>query len=59
MSRFKEQRRIDNAIEHKNYEELQWALNYAKTRLDISSMKTHDKHWNKIIKKVKEAMDAE
>ena len=51
MSRFKEQRRIDQAIKHKNSAELEWALSYAKMRLQNSSMKEHEKHW-RIMKKV-------
>jgi len=57
VSRFKEQRRIDQAIEHKNSSELEWALGYAEKRLDISSMKHHDKHWLKIKKKITQAIE--
>ncbi|MEW8441344.1 MAG: hypothetical protein AB2689_24610 [Candidatus Thiodiazotropha taylori] len=60
MTRFKEQRRIDNAIEHRNIEELNWALSYCKSRLGISKLKVHVKRWKKQIRDIEEAItDAE
>ena len=59
VSRFKEKRRIDSAIAHKNMEELKWALQYAKSRLDLSTMKEHEKHWKKTISQVQQAMVVE
>lgn len=56
MTRFKEQRRIDKAIEHKNIEELKWALNYCRSRLDIAPLKSHVKRWEKQIKLVEAAI---
>jgi len=52
MSRFKELNRINEAIDHKNKQELLWALQYCESRLSLSTMKEHKKHWNKLIKKL-------
>lgn len=57
MTRFKEQKRINEAINHKNNDELLWALEYCKMRLSLSKMKEHKKHWQKQIQNVKEAFD--
>lgn len=57
MSRFKEQRRIEQAINHKNQEELEWALSYSRLRLKTASMKHHEKHWRKIEKEVLLALE--
>lgn len=57
MTRFNEQRRINEAIKHKNSEELLWALGYCEMRLSLSKMKEHKKHWQKQIQNVKEALD--
>lgn len=57
MSRFKEMRRIDDAIKHKNKEELSWALNYTKMRFQSAVMKHHEKHWRKLIRQIQEVID--
>jgi len=44
MTRFKEQRRIDEAIKHGNAKELQWAKSYCKSRVDTAN-KMHIKRW--------------
>jgi hypothetical protein len=56
MTRFKEQRRIETAILHKNEAELQWALNYCKMRLQIAALKHHEAHWRRIEKRVRAAL---
>jgi hypothetical protein len=56
MSRFKELRRIETAIEHQDKKELLWAQEYCKSRLSISTMKEHQKHWQKLLKKVEMAL---
>jgi len=56
MTRFKEKRRIDAAILHRNRSELEWARSYCKMRLGIAPMKHHQKHWGKILKKVEAAL---
>jgi hypothetical protein len=57
MTRFKELKRIESAIEHKNSAELQWALGYCRMRLGIASRKDHQKHWYKLEAKVRQALD--
>ena len=56
MTRFKEQRRIDNAIEHKNLEELNWALTYCRSRLGMAPLKSHVKRWEKQIELIEAAI---
>ena len=56
MSRFKENRRINEAIKHRNSSELLWALEYCQSRLSIATMKEHIKHWNKFIERIKSAL---
>ena len=56
MTRFKEQRRIDKAIEHKNIEELKWAISYCRSRLGIAPLKSHVKRWEKQIKLIEAAI---
>ena len=58
MSRFKQLRRIENAIKHKNQEELSWALDYAQMRLKLASMKRHEKHWRKMLKQIQDAAES-
>ncbi len=57
MTRFKELRRIENAIKHRNKADLQWALKYCKMRLRISSRTDHQKHWSNLQKKVLQSLD--
>jgi mannose-1-phosphate guanylyltransferase len=57
MSRFKELNRIEDAIKHKNKNELLWSIGYCQNRLDIATMKEHKKHWNKLIKRTKEVLN--
>jgi len=62
MTRFKELRRIEDAIEHRNKTELQWALQYCTMRLGmavrgIASPKDSQKYWRKLEKKVRVALD--
>jgi hypothetical protein len=52
MTRFKELRRINAAIEHNNKEEISWALTYCKTRLRHATLKQHIKHWQQLIDKL-------
>ncbi len=57
MTRFKEQRRIEAAIKHRNSQELAWALSYCQQRLELSSVKQHEKHWMKLIKEIEQTME--
>ena len=52
MTRFKELRRIEAAIDHNNKEEISWALAYCKTRLKLAHLKQHVKHWQQLIDKL-------
>ncbi len=58
MTRFKEKRRIDAAIDHGNKAELEWALSYCamRIRLATTTMKHHEKHWRAIERGVREAI---
>jgi hypothetical protein len=52
MTRFKELRRIEAAIEHSDLSELEWAMSYCKTRLQTARTKGLQKYWRQIEKKV-------
>ncbi len=56
MTRFKELQRIELAIKNKNQDEINWALNYCKSRLKIARLKTHIKHWEKLIIKLSDSI---
>lgn len=58
MTRFKELKRIEAAIEHKNTSELQWALGYCKMRPQIAPRKDHKKHWRQLENKVRKVLDS-
>ena len=53
MTRFKELKRIELAIENKDEKEILWALEYCKSRLQFAQMKSQIKHWTKLIDKLK------
>jgi hypothetical protein len=57
MTRFKELKRIELAIDHKNLVELQWAISYCRMRLQIATRKDHEKYWRQVEKKVTRALD--
>ncbi len=57
MSRSKELNRIENAIKNGNKPELDWALNYAEMRFGLATMKEHEKHWRKILKRINQAIE--
>lgn len=52
MTRFKELRRINQAIDHLNKSELLWALDYCRMRQKIATRKDHGKTWKKLEAKV-------
>jgi hypothetical protein len=56
MTRFKELRRIETAIEHRNESELQWALRYCEARQRLA--KTHSSFWYRIEKRIRAAFTA-
>jgi hypothetical protein len=57
MTRFKEKRRIDAAIQNGDFAELKWALNYCQMRIKLSHVSHHEKYWRKIIKNVEGAIN--
>jgi hypothetical protein len=57
MTRFKELRRIEAAIKHRNSPELQWAVAYCQMRLQIATRKDHQKHWHQLEAKVRQALE--
>jgi hypothetical protein len=57
MTRFKKLRRIEAAIQNGNKDELNWAIQYCRMRLKIVTMKTHEKHWQKLIQKLKTTLE--
>jgi len=61
MTRFKELRRIQEAIEHKNQTELEWALGYCqmrcKTAREVYSMRMQEKYWHQMGQKVRAATE--
>lgn len=58
MTKFKELRRIERAIENQDEPELRWALNYCDFRLQIATLKTHKKTWSKIRGNVEKSLVA-
>jgi hypothetical protein len=62
MTRFKELRRIQDAIEHKNDAELRWALEYCTMRLKLAAtihtMRKQEKYWRQMESKVRSAIEA-
>jgi hypothetical protein len=57
MTRFKELKRIEAAIQYRNKAELEWALAYCRMRLGIAPRKDHQKHWQQLANKVRKAME--
>ena len=57
MTRFKEKRRIDAAIKHRDFRELRWAQGYCAMRLAIARRADHEKDWRRLAKKVEAALD--
>ena len=57
MSRFPELRRVEHAIETQDEGELRWALAYCESRLSISTMRQHQKHWQSLVARVQAALD--
>lgn len=57
MTRFKELRRIERAIEERNKSELEWAQGYARMRVETASMKQHLKSWRKHLNDIEAALE--
>ena len=60
MTRFKELRRIERAIEHRDQPELRWAAEYCRLRLQQTNLtKQGWSYWRKIAKRVEAATEQE
>jgi hypothetical protein len=61
MTRFKELRRIEHAIEHKNEAELRWALGYCTMRRKLAAtvpaMRKQEKYWRQMESKVRSSLE--
>jgi hypothetical protein len=53
VTRFKELRRIEAAIEYRHIVELRWALDYCEMRLRIARLQTHRSHWRKLAQQIR------
>jgi hypothetical protein len=58
MSRFKVGERIDRAIETGSNTELQWAAEYCETRLEMSRLSQHVKHWRALLKRIRNKIES-
>lgn len=58
MTRFKELRRVERAIEDTRKPELLWALNYCRMRYNDSKMKNGKKYWNQFIRRIEKDLVA-
>jgi hypothetical protein len=56
MTRFKDLRRLEDAIKNANEEELKWADAWCKRRFSMATMKHHQRHWRKLMKRVDTAI---
>lgn len=52
MTRFKELRRIEEAVEHRNPAELEWAADYCRMRVRIAPTKRAAEHWRRLERRV-------
>ncbi|PCI96250.1 MAG: hypothetical protein COB15_10990 [Flavobacteriales bacterium] len=57
MTRFKELKRIQSAIKHKDEKEIHWALKYCKSRLQFEKLKTGSKYWTKLIDELNDTLE--
>ncbi len=58
MTKFKELRRIQRAIENQDVMDLEWAANYCRTRIKIATKKDHAKYWRNILRDVESAISS-
>jgi hypothetical protein len=57
MTRFKELRRIEAAVEHRDQAQLRWAAEFCRTRILNARTKRAEAHWRRIAKRVHAATD--
>jgi hypothetical protein len=62
MTRFKELRRIEHAIEHRDEVELRWALDYCAMRrklaAQVHTMRKEGKYWREMENKVRAKLES-
>ena len=56
VTRFKELRRIERAIENLDRVDLEWAAQYCQLRLTLVRREQHGAMWRRIEKRVREAL---
>lgn len=56
MTRYKELRRMERALQTLDYEELRWAMEWAQWRLRHATRKDHIKTWKKRLEAVRNAL---
>jgi len=56
VTRFKELRRIERAIEHRDQVDLEWASEYCRLRLSLARAKESEAFWRRIRKRVREVL---
>ena len=56
MTRYKELRRVEKAIENEHEEDLKWDSAWCQMRLSMATMKYHQKGWRKLKKRVDAAI---
>jgi hypothetical protein len=59
MTRFKELRRIERAIEHRDQVDLRWAAEYCQMRVRFARSKQRISWWRQLEKRVLTALDEE
>ena len=52
---FKELRRIERAIEHRDQADLRWAAEYCRARISYTRTKQGEDYWRRIEKRVRAA----
>jgi hypothetical protein len=54
MSRFKELRRIEDALKNHNAHELRWASEYVATRIQFARTREQQKYWQSLARRVED-----
>jgi hypothetical protein len=52
MTRFKELRRVERAIEHRDATELKWAQAYCEHRIGSTTLKRGQDKWRRLLRRV-------
>ena len=59
MTRFKELRRIERAIQHRDATELRWAQAYCEGRIRWANIKRAQDDWRRLLKRIVKAQAEE